>query len=166
MSTRIESSVNAIIDAMVDSLGSLRLGDGSKYIARTPAVIRRGIPPNVADLPRPALLVRFAGGGKHDPFAAGSDATHPMAVRSLAQFQVIAITDSPGSDDPEKELHRLVSDVYRVFAEDPQLGGTLSSGAILPTEGYAPGFELAVLSGIATATIPFDVTWEWSATAP
>lgn len=167
--SRADAWPNRIIDAMVTALGALKAGDATKYVARAPLTVERGVPmaQDILNIPRPALFVRMQSRGLSEPFASGS----PSTYRATGTFTVHVVTDSMNGADPEQELHRLISDVQVVFNNDPQLAngaatGLLSTGYLLGIEGYDPSLEVVTLSGIATASVPFTATWLWDSTNP
>lgn len=155
--SRTDAMANRILDALLTTLGTID-GNSSNWLTTPKTVTRYAA--NPLAVPFPALIVSIESWGQNEPLTGGVHrATATVNVDCLCKF-------TTATNDPTRDLHRLVADVLKAVQSDTQLGGVLTSGYIHVIDGYKPIEQLANIAGMAGCTLQLRAEWEWSATNP
>lgn len=156
---RAEARINLILDAFVDRLREID-GDPDTYLT-APKAVKRWTP-NPLKEPLPLIVVRCTRWGVNEP---GTGLQH--RAEAVIEATVFCKFESR-VDDPDRELHRVISDVICAIENDWQVADSgVPSLAVHVIEGYQPveGND-AALTGLAMATVGFRAYWPWTAATP
>lgn len=156
--SRTDAKINLILDALVDALKGID-GDPASYLTR-PKTVKRWSPNPLAE-PMPLLLVRCARWGPNEPQTGlQHDAQATIEVEIITKF-------GDRVDDPDRELHRVASDVLYAVENDWQLADSgVASLQIHVIDGYEPEAALNAATGHAKAVVRFQALWPWTAATP
>lgn len=156
--SRADARINVILDAMVDTLRAID-GDPASWLTHPKKVLRWS--PNPLEEPRPCLIVRCVRWGPNEPQTGlQHDAEATIEVEVFTEF-------GAKTDDPDRELHRVCSDVIGAVAADWQLRDSgVTNLRVAVIDGYEPAQANVQTAGLAQTTIGFKAFWQWEASTP
>lgn len=155
--SRADARMNVILDEIVNVLKGID-GDPDLYLTRPLKVARFSRNP-LAE-PFPLLLVRCSKWGPNEPQTGSQhDAEASIEVEVLTKF-------ADTVDDPDRELHRVCSDVISAIEADWDLTNAgVEAFQMHVIDGYEPDRAYNE-AGWSRAVIGFRAYWHWVAATP